>query len=81
MLCQNNTRMVDALMAEHEGMFESSFRPRDEHKEELDAHGIESHGVVCVDASGETLWKHGDHQMSPDDLKSGVATVMAKLGK
>ena len=81
MLCQMNTRMVDALIEEHGERFAKSFRPRDDHKSELEAHGIASHGVVCVDAAGETLWKHGDHDMSEAQLQEGLATVLGKLDK
>ena len=80
MLCQNNTRMVDALKDKHADRFAVSFRPRDEHREELTQHGIESHGVVCVDAAGKTLWKHGDHDMSQAQLDEGLASVLKQLG-
>ncbi|MEM7200182.1 MAG: hypothetical protein AAF628_07945 [Planctomycetota bacterium] len=73
--------MVDALTAKHSGMFDKSFRPREEHKEELATHGIESHGVVCQDAAGKMLWKFGDHNMSQEQLDEGLAVVLAKLKK
>ena len=79
MFCQKNTRMVDAMKKAHEAKFEVSMRPAGEHKDELAAHGIESHGVVCVSADGEMLWKHADHEMSQDQLDAGVKAVLAKL--
>ena len=79
MLCQNNSRMVNAIKKKYTDKFEVSPRPRDEHRDELAAHGIESHGVVCVDSGGATLWKYGDHNLSQGDLDAGLEVVLKKL--
>ena len=80
MLCQMNTRMVDAMAKEHTDKFTVSFRPREDHKEELAAHGIASHGIVCLDADGELLWMHGDHKITQAEFDEGVKVVLGKLG-
>ena len=79
MLCQNNTRMVNAVEAKHPGKFKVDLRPRDSHRDELKAHGIESHGVVCVNNAGETLWKHGDHKMSQAELDCASTSSCAAI--
>ena len=79
MLCQNNTRMVHAIRDQHPGRFDVSLRPRDDHLDELVERGIESHGVVCIDQAGETLWQHGDHQLSQSELDAGLKTVLSRL--
>ncbi len=79
MLCQNNTRMVHAVKDKYPGKFEVSLRPRDDHRDELAKHGIKSHGVVCIDKAGDTLWLYGDHNLSQAELDKGVETVLAKL--
>lgn len=79
MLCQNNTRMVDALKQQHGDRFATSFRPREDHLDELKQHGMQSHGIVCVDSSGDTLWLHADHQVTQAQFDAGLAQVLGKL--
>ena len=71
--------MVDALQKTHTDKFDVSLRPAADHKDELKAHGIESHGIVVVDKAGETLWKHGDHKITQAQLDAGVTEVLGKL--
>lgn len=79
MLCQRNVGMVNALENTYADKFAVSLRPRDDHQDELTKYGIESHGVVCIDKNGTTLWKHGDHNMTQEQLDTGVETVLSKL--
>ena len=51
MLCQNNTRMVHAVKEKHPAKFDVDLRPRDDHRDELEKHGI-SLRLEPVDQSG-----------------------------
>ena len=71
--------MVDALKTKHADKFEVSIREAGKHKDELKSHGIKSHGVVVLDGAGETLWMHGDHQITQAEIDEGAKTVLGKL--
>lgn len=71
--------MVHAVKEQHPDKFDVSLRPRDDHRDELKTHGIESHGIICLDKQGETLWIKADHQVSQAEFDEGLATVLAKL--
>lgn len=79
MFCNKNVGMVHAARTKHPGKFEVDVRAAKDHKAELAAHDIASHGVVCLDDKGATLWKHGDHQLSQADLDEGVRAVLEAL--
>ena len=79
MFCQGNTRMVNAVKDQHPDKFDVSLRPRDDHQDELKTHGIASHGIVCLDPQGETLWIKADHEVSQEEFDAGVTTVLEKL--
>ena len=70
--------MVDAVTKSHPNKFKMETRKANDHRAELDGHGIKSHGVVCV-SGDKTLWKHADHKLSPAELDVGVKVVLETL--
>lgn len=70
---------MQAVEKKHPGKFTVETKPAQEHKDEIKGHGIESHGVVCLDGAGKKLWMHADHKMSEADLEKGLGEVLAAL--
>ncbi len=71
--------MVNAAKQSHPEKFDVELRPAVDHKAELEKHGISSHGVVCVDTGGKTLWMKADHKLTQDEFDKGLKTVLGAI--
>ena len=70
--------MVNAVKESHPGKFEVENRPARQHADELKAHGIDSHGVVCIQGD-KTLWTHKDHIMTKAEFKAGLDKALKAI--